>query len=290
MHKNSSLTKGASCAKMALEVINMLYQPILKYSTPYYVGKTENFTSFPLHMHCEIEILYCQKGSLEATVNGRNFTVRAGEALLLESMADHALSSGKGGCSIMTVEYGPMLLKEKFAELSSLKFSAPVISLAEPKNIAIRDALCALSSLCGNNSPPAELCTVGELYKLSAALVSLYGESSSAAENAGKRRIGKALTLIYSNYQSAVTVDEAAFVSGYSKSHFCRNFKLVTGMSFHSYLESFRIASSSVLLRSTDYPVGKISESVGYNDTRSFCRAFKSIMGMTPMEYRKSET
>lgn len=148
----------------------MLYQPILKYSTPYYVGKTENFTSFPLHMHCEIEILYCQKGSLEATVNGRNFTVRAGEALLLESMADHALSSGKGGCSIMTVEYGPMLLKEKFAELSSLKFSAPVISLAEPKNIAIRDALCALSSLCGNNSPPAELCTVGELYKLSAAL------------------------------------------------------------------------------------------------------------------------
>ncbi len=144
--------------------------------------------------------------------------------------------------------------------------------------------------LCGGKTLSFELCTVGELYKLSAALVSLYGENSAAAESAGKRRIGKALELIYLNYQSVVTVDEAACVSGYSKSHFCRNFKLVTGMSFHSYLESFRIANSSALLRSTDYPIGKISESVGYNDTRSFCRAFKSVTGMTPMQYRKSGT
>lgn len=271
--------------------MKMLYQPILKYSTPYYVGKTENFTSFPLHMHHEIELLYCTAGSLEATLNGVKYTVRKGGAILIGSMTDHSLSSGKGGCSMMAVEYGSMLLKEKFTALSELEFSDPVLSPDDFKNAGIFNSLNALLNLCGNNSPPSDLLRIGELYKLSAAIVSLYGEKTAPEfETAGRRRIGKALELIYLNYRSHVSVDDAARVSGYSKSHFCRNFKLVTGMSFHSYLESFRITNACALLRSTDYSVGKISESVGYSDTRSFCRAFKSIMGMTPMEYRKSKT
>lgn len=35
----------------------MLYQPLLEYSTPYIVKKTERFTSFPIHIHHEIEII-----------------------------------------------------------------------------------------------------------------------------------------------------------------------------------------------------------------------------------------
>ncbi|MBD9097721.1 MAG: AraC family transcriptional regulator [Ruminococcaceae bacterium] len=77
-------------------------------------------------------------------------------------------------------------------------------------------------------------------------------------------------------------------VDFYLKSNFCRNFKLATGTSFHNYLAKYRIINSCYLLRSTDYSIGKIAESVGCNDTHSFCRTFKKIMNMTPLQYRKA--
>ena len=48
----------------------MLYQPLLEYSTPYLMKKTERFTSFPIHIHHEIEIIYCLEGSLSVKLDG----------------------------------------------------------------------------------------------------------------------------------------------------------------------------------------------------------------------------
>lgn len=270
----------------------MLYQPLLEYSTPYFVRKNEHFASFQVHMHHEIEILYCIGGTLHAKLNGIKYLIKADEALIIGSMTDHELVGGKDGCSLLSIEFGPMLLREKFTYLSELKFDNPILSFSDSESNAfsgIRDSIYELVNICGIKNTAADLRTIGELFKLSSAIVSAYGENSvSLSEKSGKRQIEKALELIYLNYQSNVTVDAAAAASGYSKSNFCRNFKLATGTSFHNYLAKYRITSSCYLLRSTDYSIGKISESVGYNDTRSFCRTFKQIMNMTPLQYRNA--
>lgn len=268
----------------------MLYQPLLEYSTPYFVNKSEHFTSFQVHMHHEIEISYCIKGVLHAKLNGIKYLIKAGEALIIGSMTDHELVGDKDGCSLLSIEFGPMLLREKFTYLSNLKFDNPILSFSDSENSAfsdIRDSIYELVNTRGIKNTASDMYTIGILFKLSSAIVSAYGKSTvSLSEKSGKRQIEKALELIYLNYQSDIPVEAAAVASGYSKSNFCRNFKLATGTSFHNYLAKYRITNSCYLLRSTDYSIDKISESVGYNDTRSFCRTFKKIMNMTPIQYR----
>lgn len=185
-----------------------------------------------------------------------------------------------------------MLLREKFTYLSELKFDNPVLAFSDSESDAfdgIRDSIYKLVNLCGSKSIASDLRTIGELFNLSSAIVSAYGENSvSLSEKLGRRQFGKALEFMYLNYQSNVTVDAATAASGYSKSNFCRNFKLATGTSFHNYLAKYRITNSCYLLRSTDYSIDKIAESVGYNDTHSFYRTFKQIMNMTPLQYRNA--
>ena len=270
----------------------MLYQPLLEYSTPYFVRKADRFTSFPMHMHHEIEILYCISGTLHAKLNGIKYRAKSGEALIIGSMTDHELVGDKDGCSILAIEFGPMLLREKFTFLSELKFDNPLLSFSESENSTssgIRDCIYELIDIYDTKNTLSDLRTIGTLYNLSAAIVSTYGEKPVLPSGkTSKRQIEKALELIYLNYQSDLSVESAAAASGYSKSNFCRNFKLATGTSFHNYLAKYRIINSCYLLRSTDYSIGKISESVGYNDTRSFCRTFKQIMNMTPLQYRNA--
>lgn len=270
----------------------MLYQPLLEYSTPYFVRKNEHFVSFPLHIHHEIEILYCISGSLHARIDGIKYQINTNEALIIGSMISHELVGDKDGCSILSIEFGSMLLREKFSYLSELKFNNPVISFSDFASdvfCGIRDSVYELKNICDENSITSDLHTIGMLYKLSSAIVSLFRENSvSPSETSRKRQIEKSLELIYLNYQSDITIDDAAAVSKYSKSNFCRNFKLATGTSFHRYLSKYRITTSCYLLRSTDYSISKISECVGYNDTRSFCRTFKQIMNMTPLQYRNA--
>ena len=143
--------------------------------------------------------------------------------------------------------------------------------------------------ICEETDSAADLLISGELYKISAYMVSLFMSSSDTvpSEKVYKRKIEGALELIYLNYNSNISIDDAAKITGYSKSNFCRNFKLATGTSFHQYLAQYRISNACYILRTTDYSIEKISESVGFSETRSFCRSFKKIMRMTPLEYRK---
>jgi len=64
----------------------------------------------------------------------------------------------------------------------------------------------------------------------------------------------------------------------------------LTGKSFFEYLAELRIEKSKTLLLDTRYnklTVDEISFMVGYNSRSAFNRAFKSLTGLTPTEYRK---
>lgn len=269
----------------------MLYQPLLEYSTPYIVKKTERFTSFPIHIHHEIEIIYCLEGSLSVKLDGIEYRIKANEALFIGSMTPHEYCSVKDGCSILFIEFGSMLLREKFTYLSRIKFDNPILKFSEPETEAcksIHESMQNLVNLISSKCFASDLHIISDLYKLSASIISEYGKQTavSSAEQNNKYQIEKALELIYVNYQSDVTIEDAAQAAGYSKSNFCRNFKLATGIGFHQYLTKYRITNACYLLQTTSYSIEKISETVGYQDSRSFCRAFKHITGTTPMQYR----
>jgi AraC-like DNA-binding protein len=62
------------------------------------------------------------------------------------------------------------------------------------------------------------------------------------------------------------------------------------GRPISEYIKDLRHEKSCLLLCQTDLKVENIVKEVGYSDTSSFIRNFRSREGMTPGQYRKSRT
>lgn len=54
-----------------------------------------------------------------------------------------------------------------------------------------------------------------------------------------------------------------------------------------AYLIEIRIQKSCDLLRDQDLKISSIAEQIGFASPQRFNVAFRKIMGMTPMEYRR---
>ena len=128
----------------------------------------------------------------------------------------------------------------------------------------------------------------GNLYKISAYLLKEFnGENSLSKDLSTVANIESAMELIENNYSDNITVEDAANLTGYSKSNFCKTFKKITGETFHSVLNKHRIKIAGYLLRETADMIYDIAIKVGFPDSKSFCRVFKNITGQTPGQYRK---
>jgi AraC-like DNA-binding protein len=65
-------------------------------------------------------------------------------------------------------------------------------------------------------------------------------------------------------------------------------FKGVYGTSIYAYMKSYRMNQAAIMLRTTSNSVTTIALSLGYENTSKFAAAFKSVMGITPLTYRKT--
>lgn len=88
--------------------------------------------------------------------------------------------------------------------------------------------------------------------------------------------------------QDVITLDIAAGLLNMAPGSFCRFFKKRTGKSFIQYVKEIRISIASKMLSDTELPVAQICCESGYNNLANFNFYFKSIMKMTPTEYRKN--
>ena len=84
------------------------------------------------------------------------------------------------------------------------------------------------------------------------------------------------------NYYLPELADDA----GYSKDHFSRIFKKITGESFIDYVINSRIESAKILLLSSSYSIKKIATILGYKDLFFFSKQFKQKTAQSPTLYR----
>lgn len=83
-----------------------------------------------------------------------------------------------------------------------------------------------------------------------------------------------------------LTIDVLANRLGYAKYYLSSLFKKETGCSVGDYIKIARIERAKVLLNNTDLNVENIWEEVGFSSRSVFGKAFRSVVGMTPREFR----
>ncbi len=102
-----------------------------------------------------------------------------------------------------------------------------------------------------------------------------------------KERIYKALDFIESNLRSDIKVADIANEVAYSKYHFMRVFKLITGNNVGDYVRKRRISESAFDLVETEDSILSIANRYQFEAQESYTRSFQDVFETTPGEYRK---
>lgn len=97
----------------------------------------------------------------------------------------------------------------------------------------------------------------------------------------------KVIFYIEQNYGYELSLEELANVAGFSKYHFHRIFKSITGENLSDYIRRVRLSSTTLKLK-TNQKITHIAMNSGYETNASFSRAFKKHFGMTPKEFSKN--
>lgn len=92
---------------------------------------------------------------------------------------------------------------------------------------------------------------------------------------------------IAEHYDHPEAVREAVAVSGLPKRTFDRRFRAATGYAPLAYVQSLRIEEAKQMLETGDESVEEVARQVGYEDTASFRRLFRRLVGMIPSDYRR---
>ena len=274
----------------------MLYQKLLVGEHPYMIS-VGNTISYGLHRHWEIELSYCMEGQYTIAINNRSQCLHAGDLMVLNPMAAHEFpeDSQVPACR-MTIVLGPGLLGEFFEPFVNMVPSGRVFHLQDEKNNnpAYGQLTCLLEETAHlhlNRTEFSGLEIMGNLHKISALILKLLSEDNGVPLRIQSVRdvekIEQALEIIYDRYGENLDLDTVSRMCGYSKSNFCKIFKRVTGDTFHNVLTRHRVEIACLHLKESTASIDNIGSTVGFSDSKSFCRTFKKLIGESPGTYRK---
>lgn len=88
------------------------------------------------------------------------------------------------------------------------------------------------------------------------------------------------------NYEKTIQLDDLANSFYISSSYLSYLFSKLVGITISDYLLNLRMNKAKELLRNTNYKIEKISNMVGYENSRYFNQVFKKNVKTTPSNYR----
>lgn len=101
---------------------------------------------------------------------------------------------------------------------------------------------------------------------------------------AALRRLGE---YIERNSTRGLSLGKAAEIAGMETHYFSTFFREKVGVAFSVWRGDLRIRSAKELMRSSDYAISEVAFRSGYNELRTFERAFKKRTGLTPREFKR---
>jgi two-component system, response regulator YesN len=90
------------------------------------------------------------------------------------------------------------------------------------------------------------------------------------------------------NISTPLTAREAASIAGMSPGYFSTFFHDRVGVRFTAWLRGLRVEVAKAIIRESDVSISDVATQVGFNDLRTFERAFKVTARSTPRQYKQS--
>ena len=229
--------------------------------------------NFSKHKHDCIELLYFLYGRAEVITGGASVEASFYDAVIYPRGMEHT----------------ECLQFSRHQEIYCVWVDIP--GLVIPDVVRIPDdnsnLKCLLEKLHEEYKSPAPCKPlIGHYVKALAMLVA----RKSLAKGPQNDMVGRVQQYMQHNIAEDITVQKLADRVYVSKSYLSRVFRRQTGMSLNDYLQKMRVEAAKSILVSSNLCIEQVSTMVGYHSPKYFYRVFLAGTGMSPREFRKSES
>lgn len=111
---------------------------------------------------------------------------------------------------------------------------------------------------------------------------------SPTTEQGYKERMLRVLVHIQRRLDDPLELVELARLAHFSPYHFHRIFRGMVGESVMEHVRRLRLERAAMRLKARDLPVTQIAFEAGYETHESFTRAFRTMFGIPPAQYRET--
>ena len=255
-----------------------------------------------MNRHGYFEVLYLCSGSANCHIQDRLLPFNEGDLAIIGSTLYHRIEcQSSSPVTIAALFFEPDLIRCDGAS-DSAEYLTPFLLQDEdfphvipaetgvPRQVL--DLMLRIRSEIPATSARGRLAAKTYLKMLLMLLVNQYAPYAGTVETYQRQqqnidRLRPLFRYLGENCGDSIQVREAARICGMSESHFMSLFKRVTGLSFVTYFNHFRIERAQALLARTEESMANISQQVGFCDQSYFGTVFRRIVGMTPATYRR---
>lgn len=249
---------------------------------------------FPLG---EYELIVMTEGELYLSYDNENFTVKAGEYLILPPSNSYregfrsAYSSFYWLHFVIPTEDIPASSQTSDTSVHSVSvFSIPQTGMV-PKLEKMIVLMKQLQDCAKNNYPAFTLNSM-----TTSIAAELYGqlmlnhtvEASTPNYLQNKQIYLDIIDYIQLHISRNIKVSEIAEHFNYNEKYISHLFASMTGLPLKQFILNKKMDAANFFLTDTNMSISDIAKAVGFTDSHNFSRSYKKITGLSPSEYRNT--
>lgn len=228
------------------------------------------------HIHKEIELIYVKKGHAFCHADNKPYEVQEGDIFICFPNQIHYYTDSALG------EYNIIIFSHQLLHNMQNIFSE---NLPQKHIFHNREYASLIGNLVSYQGEYKETFCAGLLNVLTSQLMSettLYPKINTVSST-----LQDIVFYCSKNFTNDISLEDVANDLHINKYHisFLLNKKL--GIKFSQYINSLRVGKACELMSECEKSLAFISEEAGFGSIRSFNRAFKEIMNITPLQYYK---
>lgn len=261
---------------------------IFKQNRPWDVNKLIFSTDItaPPHYADTIEVLLCCDVSGDIYIGGNKFTLCDKQIFYIPPRVVHSVfyKKNSGFVQVLKINFEqlkPLLNIEEILKREKKGF------LSLPTVLPYFNEIEHISDTFKNSEHPAEICEC--ILTLFNRLIRASNSLSvdTVKNDVHNQNLRKVILWTEQNYNSKVSLEDAAHLIGYEKHYFCNKFKSLTGISYINYVNNLRIQYACELF-ANGCSVSVACEQCGFNNLSYFIKLFKKTTGVTPKAFIKN--